>query len=88
MFPGFDGFNQDFSGSRDNVASVLAATYWILTELNDMVLSSVNQAGLDLMASKYVFRWKHSALIIFIAPVYTVWQTRDWLAFDANRYFT
>jgi hypothetical protein len=27
MFPGFDGFNQDFSGSRDNVASVLAATY-------------------------------------------------------------
>ncbi len=91
MFPGFDGFNQDFSG-RINVASVLAVGQHIesfLTELNDMVVSSVNQASLRFEDLKNTSLDENIQRILSLLPLSMRLLEREgsWLAFDASSLF-
>lgn len=91
MFPKFEGFDQDFSG-RVNVASVIAIGQQIqswLNEVNEMVVSSAEQASLqfDRISNESLNDNIQNLLSLLPLSMRFVERQGRWLSFDANAFF-
>jgi|GEM_PF-2549176 len=91
MFPGFDVFNQDFSG-KINVASVIAMGQHIqtcLADVQDMLLSSANEANLkiDRLLSTPLTDNIQQVLSLLPMSMRVVERDGRWLGFDASSLF-
>jgi hypothetical protein len=70
--PWFDGLNQDFSAELMWPLFCCRSDINLLTELNDMVLSSNNQVSKIWWPQKYVFRWKIFSAYYLHTSIYAV----------------
>lgn len=91
MFPKFEGFDQDFSG-RVNVASVITIGQQIqswLTEVNNMVSSSTEQASLQFDQITNASLNENIQNLLSLLPLSMRFVERQgrWLTFDANAFF-